>query len=147
MAQSKEIPPAIAFALQNVTTEQFAIIGDNYNASEEVSVLTKLRFAQSFEQHRIGVFVKFTFTQDGKDLLIIEVGCHFRIHDVNWPALVEDQDAAQIRIPVGLALHFAAIVVGTARGVLHARTMNTLFSQMFLPTMDLTKDLREDVLV
>ena len=41
--------------------------------------------------------------------------------------------------------HLSVITVGTARGVLHAKTENTPFNKFVLPTINVTELVKEDV--
>lgn len=43
--------------------------------------------------------------------------------------------------------HLTTIMVGTARGILHAKTENTLFNQFLLPTIDVTELVTDDVIM
>ena len=46
----------------------------------------------------------------------------------------------------GLAVHFAVLTIGSARGILHAKTEGTPFNEFLLPTIDVNNMLEEDVI-
>lgn len=47
----------------------------------------------------------------------------------------------------GLATHFAVLTVGSARGILHAKTEGTIYNQYLLPTIDIKEMIQEDIIL
>lgn len=133
----------VGFALAKVTTEQFAVFEDQF--CEEVKPRLKLnfKFAADPEKKLIGVFANFIFECEGQPFLVIEAGCHFNIQPDSWNELLNEQQNA-LTIPPKLMQHLAVITVGTARGILHAKTENTKFNQFHLPTINLGEIITED---
>lgn len=134
----------IGFLLNKITTEQFAIIESFYKDNEEVQYNFGLHFGFDKEARIIAVFFKFNFQQDGNPFLIIEVGGHFLIETETWSSFY-NIDTEIITIPKGFIQHLSVITVGTSRGILHAKTENTIFNKFILPAVNLTEIIKEDV--
>lgn len=137
-----EIKP-IGFALRQVKTEQFAIIEDNYKETEKVELNTSLEFKVSHETKAVGAFVKFVFEQAKCPFLIVEVSCHFNILDSSWEGFQFGENGAVI-IPKNLLQHLGMITVGTARGVLHAKTEGTSLNKFIVPTVNVVEMVKDD---
>jgi hypothetical protein len=133
----------IGFALLQVKTEQFAVIEGNYKESEKVELNTSLEFKVSHDTKAIGVFIKFIFEQAKCPFLIVEVSCHFNILDSSWEGFGVGEDGAVI-IPKNLLQHLGMITVGTARGVLHAKTEGTTLNKFFIPTVNVVEMVTDD---
>jgi|SRR5690554_6163215 len=133
---------SIGFRLVKVTTEQFATIDACFNDKEQVKLQTNLRFAANDKDRMVGVFSEFRFICHEKVFLIIEAGCHFQIEPQTWDSMVCDKI---LIVPIGFMQHLSVITVGTARGVLHAKTENTPFNKFVLPTINVTELVKEDV--
>jgi hypothetical protein len=112
----------ILFYIQQIKTEQFAIIAEHFSPPEPVELLSKIEFKLDLQQKRIGTFMSFEFHQ-------IEPG--------SWDGL--PQTESSITIPKPFLLHIATITTGTARGVLSCKTEGTPFATFIIPTVDLTK--------
>ena len=134
---------SIGFALANITTEQFASIEENIpQQGNEIGIDINFRFSADEKSKMIGVFTNFTFHTQGKQFLIVEGGCHFKIKPEDWEKLLSE-DKKELTAPAGLLRHLATITVGTTRGILHAKTENTCFSKYILPTINIVKVVSE----
>lgn len=132
----------IGFNLLGIKTEQFALIEDNFNESEEVNLVTNLEFKLGCEKKQMGVFANFKFEQKANVFLIIEVSCHFSINPDSWQAYCTD---TEIVFPKGFMAHLSMLTVGTARGVLHSKTEGSSFNKFQLPLINVTELVVEDV--
>ncbi|WP_321298936.1 hypothetical protein [Marinifilum fragile] len=135
--------PKIGFALNKVTTEQFAIIEDNYNEEGDINLETKIGFGSDVDNKMIAVFTAFTFKCNEKAFLIIEAGCHFNIKDDAWEEMLDDEKKS-LTVLKGFIRHMTVLTIGTTRGILHAKTENTCFNQFLLPTINVSEIIRED---
>ena len=124
---------ALGFALKALKTEQFATFEENFAEGGKTELTTGLEFKLSKSQKQIGVYATFTFEQDGKAFIKIKVSCHFTIAPASWNASVAGD---KIVFPGGFVRHLATITIGTARGVLHAKTEGTPFNTFILPTIN-----------
>ncbi len=132
----------VIFRLLKVTTEQFALIESFFQKESETKLETNLKFAASKESRLIGVFAQFQFSCDHNPFIVLEVGCHFEIKKESWEQMLETN---AIIVPKAIMQHLCALTVGTARGVLHAKTENTSFNQLVLPTINIAEIIESDV--
>lgn len=132
----------VTFRLLKVTTEQFAIIENSFQKESEIKLETNLKFAANKESRQIGVFAQFQFSCNHNPFIILEVGCHFEIKKESWEQMIEK---TAIILPKAIMQHLCALTVGTARGVLHAKTENTSLNQIVLPTINIAEIIEADV--
>ncbi|BBE18654.1 hypothetical protein AQPE_2817 [Aquipluma nitroreducens] len=137
-------PTNISFSLQKVTTEQFAIIEEGFEEKGNIRVGINLRFAADDAKNMIAVFTAFNFDSNQKPFIIIEAGCHFMIEKEAWDQMFKAETNA-LNVPKGFLSHMTMITVGTARGILHAKTENTCFNKYVLPTVNVSEMIKEDV--
>jgi len=134
----------VGFALAKITTEQFATIDDNLpQQGAEIGIEINFRFSVSENKKMIGVFVNFAFQSEGKQFLIVEGGCHFKIKPEDWTDMLS-ANQTELTVSTGLLRHLATITVGTTRGILHAKTENTSFNKYHLPTINVTEVIDKD---
>ncbi len=124
--------------------EQFAVFEDAYLPDNRTNVITNLQFRIDGDNRLIGVFPGFEFTQEEKVFLKIEVSCHFKIRDESWNSFLAEN---QLRVPRDFMAHLAMITVGTARGVLFAKTEGSSFSRFILPAINVKEMIPEDVVI
>ena len=140
--ESKEQP--VKFSLKQIRTQQFAIIEEAYHDKEKISLSSSINFGSDKENKVIGVFASFKFETKKQPFLIIEVRVFFQIEDKDWRALF-DAKSNTVHFPKGFITHLAMLTVGTARGVLHAKTEGTPFNHYILPPINLTKFIKGDI--
>ncbi|WP_017258504.1 hypothetical protein [Pedobacter arcticus] len=133
----------IDFKLQQIKTEQFAILEDNYNPKNETSLATSVSFRLDQETMQVGVFADFTFSQAKKIFIKIEVSCHFEIPNHSWEQFKHAQKQG-LQIPKDFLSHLLIITVGTTRGVLFAKTENTRFNKFIIPSLKIDEIITED---
>lgn len=134
----------IKFLLSLISTEQFAILEDNYADGIPVQLSFELGFGYNEENRMIVPFLKSNFIQQEKRFIILEVACHFQIAPESWNDCFDDKKK-NLKIPKGFAQHLAILTVGTARGILHAKTEGTKFNRFFLPTVNVQMLVKDDV--
>jgi hypothetical protein len=132
----------VGFKLLKVTTEQFATIEECFNDKEKVKLGANLRFAANDKSRTIGIFSELRFNCQQKVFLVIEAGCHFQIQSPSWETMIKDNN---LTVPKGFMQHLAVITIGTARGILHAKTEGTPFNRFVLPTINITELVKQDV--
>lgn len=137
----------VSFGLRKITTEQFAIIENNYDKTNPSAQLkNSLRFSLNLEQRFIKVLLSAEFYQEKSPFLLIEIGCSFEIDIENWN-LFYNKELNEVKLPKALATHFVVLSMGTLRGVLHAKVENTSFNMFVLPTVNVTSLVKEDVVI
>jgi|TARA_B110000908_G_scaffold30968_1_gene36787 hypothetical protein len=132
---------AIGFQLVDITTEQFAMVKENYTKETETSLKTGIDFKIDIENNIIGCDASFIFSQEEKMFLLLEVGCHFNVKKKDWEGFETD---GKLVVPKYFLEHLAVLTIGTARGVMFAKTENTQFSQFIVPTINVTLLIKED---
>ena len=136
----------IGFSLNNVTTEQFAIIEEAFNNNNPVELNLGSSFAVDIEKKLVSNFFKVQFIQDKTPFLILETGCHFKISPDAWQEFF-DKDKNTIKLPQRFAGHLLMLNIGTSRGVLHAKTDDTVYNQFMLPTINVNRLIDTDVIM
>ena len=136
---------SIGFSLLKISTEQFAIIEDGYNENGALIVNTSLRYGADGKNKLIAVFSLFSFESDQKPYLIIEASCQFKITDEAWLKMLE-QESNTLIVPKGFITHLAVLTIGTARGILHAKTEGTCFNKYVIPTINVTEIIKDDAI-
>ena len=129
------------FKLVNILTNQFALIEEHF--SEDVSTVQlslNHKFGIDIEKRNIALKNQIRFLSDNQIFIIVEITCTFNISEESWVEL-RIEEKSDIVIPSGFATHLLVLTVGSARGVLHAKTENTKFNKYFLPTLDLSKSI------
>lgn len=140
-----ETTKPINFSLKNITTEQYAQLGDTYDEKKPVALETQMRFAADLDKKLIAVFCPIKFMQDEKPFLVLEIACHFAVPEESWNEFKAAEEGA-ITVPKGFITHLAMLTVGTARGVLYCKTENTSFSKFLLPPINVGEMVKGDVI-
>lgn len=133
------------FKLVNILTNQFALIEEYF--SEDVSTVQlslNHKFGIDIEKRNIALKNQIRFLSDNQIFIIVEITCTFNISEESWVEL-RIEEKSEIVIPSGFATQLLVLTVGSARGVLHAKTENTKFNKYFLPTLDLSKSIENDI--
>lgn len=133
----------IAFILQGIKIEQFAILEGNFAPKKESGLSTELEFKSDQKNKQIAVFIGFEFIQGKKVFLKIQVSCYFKIEDSSWNDFVSKKESKLI-VPKSFLAHLAMITTGTTRGVLFAKTESTPFSTFIIPTLNVAEMIPED---
>ncbi|TAG09478.1 MAG: hypothetical protein EAZ13_07200 [Sphingobacteriia bacterium] len=133
----------VAFTMQGIKTEQFAIFEDHYAPKKGTGLGTELQFKLDHKNKQIGVFLGFEFLQGKKIFLKIQVSCHFKIEESSWNNFIQKAEAKLV-VPKGFLAHLAMITTGTTRGVLFAKTESTPFSKFIVPTLNVAEMITEN---
>lgn len=134
----------IGFALNNITTEQFAVIESAFIKGNAVDLKAGLRFGINKDKKIISILFSTNFIQEKSPFLIIEVGCHFKIINQTWNDFLTE-DKTELTAPKGFISHLAMLTIGTARGVLHSKTENTSYNDFLLPTINVADLVKKEV--
>lgn len=141
----KNHPEKIGFKLQNIKTEQFAILEQNYTPEKVINLSTSAAFKINPDTMQIGVFARFEFVQAKKIFLKIELSCHFELNELSWGTLKNEQKT-KLHVPKEFLAHLLIITVGTTRGVLFAKTENTHYHKFIIPSLDIDEIVTEDAI-
>lgn len=131
-----------SFSLQKITTEKFLISEKDEVLTEDIKLETKLKFGTNKDNQILAIFPNFSFNDVNGSFLEIEIGCYFQITEETWKAFNDDNS---ILFPKNFVRHLSAISIGTARGILHAKTENTAYNNYFLPTINIDEFISDNV--
>ena len=136
----------IGFSLVYIRTEQFAIIDNHYDNEKQVQYNIGFSTLKNDEEKVIVVLFKVHFEQGNKPFIILETSCHFNIEDNSWETF-RVKNSNTLLVSKGFFTHLCVLTVGTARGILHAKTEGTNFNGFILPTLNLTEIIKEDATI
>ena len=136
----------IEFKIGLIDTSEFALIEDNYdeNYDGDNSLTSSIEFGTDSASHVLAIRLKFVFEQNKKPFLICAVEVGFAIEDESWRRLIS-KEANELIIPLNFAFHMALLATGTARGIIHEKTVKSRIKSTILPPIDLTGQISEDV--
>lgn len=130
----------IPYRIFRIETKQFAIFPELFENGVEVNVNSSYGFALGQDVSTVRCASRFNYIQGDKTLLILELHVDFRI---------AEEGISEIKkkgvIPVDFLRYMATIVVGTARGVIHAKTAGTVLNPIVLPPINLVERIKEDM--
>lgn len=136
----------LGFALSGLRTVSFATIDTAYKKNGTVNLVSNFGFGIDTDKNVISCKVKFSFEKKiDQPFLILEVEAFFEIEKNDFLQKVKQADGTYL-VAQGLAVHFAVLSVGAARGILHAKTEGTVYNEYLLPTIDVQKMVEEDVI-
>lgn len=136
----------IKFALRKITTLQFATVDSVQVQLDTINLNYGFGFGLNEENKIVGCSVKFEFFSNSNLFIVINVLCDFAIEPESWESFIDKEKNVMV-LPISIATHLATLTVGTARGILHAKTENTDFNKYFIPTINVTDSLKEDVVI
>lgn len=135
----------VPFALSKIQTLEFAILEKSYSQNEEVQITQEFNFSVDPLNKQVGIAPRHEYIQQSP-FLILEVRCVFTIAEVAWNKWM-DTAKGTFTLPRNIATHMAVLSVGTARGVLHAKTEGNYFNMFVLPTWNLSKVILDDFVI
>lgn len=139
---------ALGFSFIRIETEQFATVEEAFDEqTKDIKLNSSIGFAAAQDNTVIRMQSRFQYEQKSEaPFLIIAVHCDFKLTEEAWQQLHNDADNI-ITLPLGFASHLALLTIGTVRGILHEKTVNTKFNKFILPTINLSERIKEDVVI
>lgn len=136
----------LGFAFTGIRTVSFAIIEAAYKKSGETNLLTGLAYGVDVDDFAITCNARFAFEKKkDQPFLILEIQTIFQIEENDFLTKIKQDDKTYL-VTKNLAVHFAVLTIGSARGILHAKTEGTSFNEYLLPTIDVNDMLQEDII-
>ncbi len=135
----------IRFLLRKITSEQFATLGDLPDSKHKIEISTRANFAYNPDNRAVGVLTTFTFIAMEKPFLILEAGCHFQIEPEDWKSLLKEDES--LELPKNFVNHLLMLTIGTARGILYQKTINTDYNRFLIPLINVTKIVNSDIIL
>jgi hypothetical protein len=139
-------PDTIRFALTRIITEEFAIIENIFMPGEKVTVVSNLVLNFAEDEQLIAITGKFTYEMQEKVFLVVAVSLHFKIFEEDWKRMFDEKELT-LTLKKNPALHLASLTVGTARGVIHAKTEGHPVNAVVLPTINLNEMISDDLVM
>lgn len=134
----------IGFSLQGIETEQFAMIEESFVEKSDIELQTEINFSIDDEKRLVRVWFKVNLLSAKQPFVILELAMYFNIRPDSFETFF-NEDKTILTLKAGFARHLGVITVGTARGILHAKTESTRFNRFFLPTINLVEMINDDV--
>ena len=129
----------VPFRIRQIKTQQFAIFPDQFINGSEVNIMSEFGFGVNKEATDICCITKLSYMQGEKLLLTIEVHCFFEVSQDGSKQFIETK-----RIDVEFLRYIATISTGTVRGIIHAKTENTILNPIVLPPINLVEAIKDD---
>lgn len=133
---------SISFRLLNIVTEQFATF-EIENIPDTNDLKSELQFSINPEKRVVSCRMKFQFFNKEQPIIVLTVVCNFDVEDSSWNNQVVSNK--KITLPKHFLEHLCVLTVGTARGVLHTKTENTIFNKFIIPTLNVSNLVEKDV--
>jgi hypothetical protein len=138
---SSETP--LAFYLDRITTEQFALRPILPEGGEELLIHSQVRFGITHDPQEIACGFYYSMEVRGTPAITLDVVCEFIFSSASWKNLHIN---GRLKLSTGFAQELSIITSGVARGILHAKTENTKFNQypitLFRPEQLVDEDVR-----
>lgn len=135
----------LGFALTGLRTVSFATIDTAYKKTGETNLITGLGFGLDIDNHVVTCNARFSFEKKkDQPFLLLEIQALFEIEKNDFLSKMKQDDRTYL-VAKDLAVHFAVLTIGSARGILHAKTEGTIFNEYLLPTINVNEMLQEDV--
>lgn len=132
----------IPYRINKIKTSQFAIFPDKFVNGEDVCLEANFKFAVNKDLTSILCSTNITYSQHETLLLTTEIQCFFGISPEGVETLKQES-----RISVDFLRYMATIVTGTARGIIHAKTENTVLSSQVLQPINLVELIKNDFII
>lgn len=135
---------ALQFQLVKIDAPQFAIINDG-EFSNPLQINFELNFAVDNSFTSIKNALKIVFLNSSEPVMQLVVECYYAISKESWQEMTQQDNT--IIVPVGFLQHLATITVGTARGVLFAKTVETNLDKYVLPLVNVIEMVKNDMVI
>jgi len=133
---------AVQFQFVDIKTEDYATFKDNFLPkvkSFDLSIDLDVKIKST--QFLVGIFPKFTFSQQHLPVLQLLCSCHFKLEKDYWNAQIKGD---KLTLSKDLISHLLVLTIGTARGIIHEKKPNWL-DTFILPTLDVSDMIHEDM--
>ncbi len=132
----------IEFRMQQIKIEQFAILSEK--APAEFKIETNFTTGTDAANHVTFMRLRINYCVAGSVLLTLTMVCVFSIDAKSWEQLITEN---KIVIPRGFLVHMAVHTLGTARGILFAKSEGTEWQNKILPPINVDVLFKEDLTI
>jgi hypothetical protein len=130
----------IPYRIIKIETKQFAIFPEKFINGNDVDIQTSYNFDIRSDMTNIRCTSAIHFLQKGQLIMILELTCYFDIASEGVDFIKE-----QKKVPLEFLRYMATITVGTARGIIHAKTEGTVLCSIILPPINLVEAIKSDM--
>lgn len=133
----------IPFRIIEIVTENFRVLPDNeIEDSVGIEISTGHSFAVNIPEHRVRCYSNYTYKQQDKEILVLDLICTFDVEEEAFSSFKENN---KLILDVQYLQYLASISVGVARGEIHARAEmeDSKISKIVLPPINLVKSITE----
>ena len=134
----------IPYRIVQIVTSKFEQHSDSFEVGPDIKMSSGYNFAVNDVAHRVRCESVYKYLQKDVELLDLNLVCVFEVEPSAFNAL---KNGIDITIPVEFLRYMATICVGTARGIIHARTESTPLSNIVLPPINLVEVIKEPLVV
>lgn len=132
----------IPYRIEQIATKQFAMFPEKFVNGKPVEIKAAHNFGLQKNLSVVRCTTRVQYFQDQELLMMLEVACCFGISPEGTISIKKER-----KIPAEFLQYMASIVVGTARGIIHAKTAGTVINHIVLPPINLTNVIRDDMLI
>lgn len=134
----------IPFRIVQIVTSTFEQHSASFEVGIDIQINSGYNFAVNEIAHRVRCESLYTYLQNEVEILNLKLVCIFEVEPSAFFALKKDNS---ITVSVEFLRYMATISVGTARGIIHARTESTPLSNVVLPPINLVEIIKEPLVV
>jgi len=134
----------LRYTFESITTDQFAIFPETYDPSQAFSVTSNFNFNFANNLPFIKLIGEFIFLQKEKIFIKLSTSVEFNIHIDDWK-YVAQEESMKFVLERPHAIHFASLLLGISRGILHAKAENSPLAGIILPGRVLSEHIKEDI--
>lgn len=121
---------SIAFAMHNISVDQFAILGEHL--PNDCQIKTEIQIGIDKTNRGVAIRLRVIYQDsNGNAILVIQITCMFSVEENDWKTLIDGEN--KISLPHGFLAHLAMHTFGTLRGILYCKTSETPLGAIILP--------------
>jgi hypothetical protein len=110
--KTKQLP--IGFSLVDIKIQQFALFPEHFKPQKDIQLNTDLQLLLHKEEYAVRVILGFTYEQQKKSFMKIEVSCIFNIKKEDFVNL-KKEESKEIVFPKEFIGHLTMLSIGTIR--------------------------------
>lgn len=133
----------IAFRMNKIAIEQFAILSTELQDSVPINLEANVRFSASAEVRNIASRMRFTFSQSDSPLLVLELVCYFELEEASWKSLRKGDEIISQRIFGTYGCTYSRDSTGCS----FCKTENTPLNSFILPPLNVAEMITEDFVI
>jgi hypothetical protein len=130
------------YQLVEIKTNKFSLFEINFSDTVEINFSNQMGFNLVANKRILTPIFDIEISQKKKVFCKLSTEVSFNISEESWTKLQMGQEKF-INFPKQILLIFGSLTVGTARGVLHSKLVNTEYERVILPPINLEEMMKE----